>query len=1131
MSTTPHNVLQLARQGNPDAIAALMNQHLQARGITAQVTQQDDALNVFLESAQALSQEELVAYVQKGVTGLSLDNIHQLNVSGKQVGHTAADWTETIQFNSPSAVSTATPDNGSTSPPSISDVEEFDLEAALAGDEQASSADFDLDMGAFEPVSPADDLDLVLEALANGDSSDVLDLDLGASDLDLDASNLDLDSSDLELNFDDLDSPASGLEDLDLGLTDSAADSSSADSVGDFDLGSDALQGTADELDAVLSDLDIPGDNDPDNSWTETSLTEDELDLDFNQPPGSADSLDLDLELDTPAVAEEDSSDLDLDIEAAAVDDLDLDLDLDMPAEDNSELNLDFEDASSGLDSGEDDLDLEAELNLAGFDAIGGPETDTEALDLEIPDVSDSEDDLDLEAELNRVDSAASDQPAGNQDFVVSLDTESPETSTGTDDFDFGEGLNLEEPGPSEVFDSDLEFTEVLDLDVSETSDVDSDFDVSEDRATSSDSLASGESLEGDLWVSDADNGDTSESSFVAFQSNDIDWETDDIEWEEESPIDSSAEGHDLAASESMTADIDWEPVELIDSNLDSGLDTGLPSPEDGDTAPELDLSELGAAESTLRSTRGAEPVDLMLSEEFDLSAQDNETEGSDFAGHEQADAGPSQLPEEILPVDEADSPFGDNSDFGTPAEIEEDLDIADASSPFAAPQSPVNKLLSEEDFSPFRAPETPSEAASLSFEEELPSPDEVFATASGDSGEEAFAAEMNIDEDALFTGEAPADITDNAVLDLADTAVGSEADFGTDQPFTDEAAFDLAEEMSVESSLNDASGSEAFSEEPSIVEAVAPAFPAAFPEPGLRPEDFPLFNSNEEMSGQQANVAEPVGEPVAADGTPSQPDVSSPEGKTPDLDTLELEDDSADGDDGDISADEEDFPMVPVESFDDLEPLGELGSEARVEEEFFLEDAVLENEPPDNMVAGEIAADTDENWSEPAPVDPPLDSEVVSESEWSTPDQVEAYMVDDWGADADDWDDTNQTDATDEFMSEVTDREEPFVSTSVNLTEADLDHLDNRSRGGLDPMARGALDTQPDRALTGNPTHDRDRIGGHHIAAVLIGGEDLRGKVDRRGLIAAGKGLVDQCVCETGLVAQLDFDEDRRLR
>lgn len=46
------NILELAKQGDPKAIAALINRQLQPKGITAKVALKDNCLQTMLESAQ-----------------------------------------------------------------------------------------------------------------------------------------------------------------------------------------------------------------------------------------------------------------------------------------------------------------------------------------------------------------------------------------------------------------------------------------------------------------------------------------------------------------------------------------------------------------------------------------------------------------------------------------------------------------------------------------------------------------------------------------------------------------------------------------------------------------------------------------------------------------------------------------------------------------------------------------------------------------------------------------------------------------------------------------------------------------------------------------------------------------------
>lgn len=57
------NDLELAKQGNPHAIAALMNRQLQPKGITAKATLKDGCLQIMLESTQVPDQQALVSFM------------------------------------------------------------------------------------------------------------------------------------------------------------------------------------------------------------------------------------------------------------------------------------------------------------------------------------------------------------------------------------------------------------------------------------------------------------------------------------------------------------------------------------------------------------------------------------------------------------------------------------------------------------------------------------------------------------------------------------------------------------------------------------------------------------------------------------------------------------------------------------------------------------------------------------------------------------------------------------------------------------------------------------------------------------------------------------------------------------
>jgi hypothetical protein len=89
----PH-ILELAKQGDTEAIACLMNRHLQPKGITATVILKDTCLEVMLESVQMSNQQALVTFVRKGITSLSAASIKRVKVYWQQTGEQSPAWCE-----------------------------------------------------------------------------------------------------------------------------------------------------------------------------------------------------------------------------------------------------------------------------------------------------------------------------------------------------------------------------------------------------------------------------------------------------------------------------------------------------------------------------------------------------------------------------------------------------------------------------------------------------------------------------------------------------------------------------------------------------------------------------------------------------------------------------------------------------------------------------------------------------------------------------------------------------------------------------------------------------------------------------------------------------------------------------
>ena len=91
---TELNFQELAKQGNPQAIASWLNSQLQSEGITASANLDGDCLDVILEAEQVLREDTLVDFVRTELTNLQPDSIRKVKVQGRESGQIAAAWSQ-----------------------------------------------------------------------------------------------------------------------------------------------------------------------------------------------------------------------------------------------------------------------------------------------------------------------------------------------------------------------------------------------------------------------------------------------------------------------------------------------------------------------------------------------------------------------------------------------------------------------------------------------------------------------------------------------------------------------------------------------------------------------------------------------------------------------------------------------------------------------------------------------------------------------------------------------------------------------------------------------------------------------------------------------------------------------------
>lgn len=92
------NLLALAKQGDANAIAALINQTLQKQGVTARTKRQDSYLSVLLLSKQVPNQESCVRWIHDEMLKLETTAIQFIRIYGQKEGQNLPAWSQTIQL-------------------------------------------------------------------------------------------------------------------------------------------------------------------------------------------------------------------------------------------------------------------------------------------------------------------------------------------------------------------------------------------------------------------------------------------------------------------------------------------------------------------------------------------------------------------------------------------------------------------------------------------------------------------------------------------------------------------------------------------------------------------------------------------------------------------------------------------------------------------------------------------------------------------------------------------------------------------------------------------------------------------------------------------------------------------------
>nr|WP_293100433.1 CapA family protein [Okeania sp. SIO2F4] len=94
-------VLTLAKQGDPTAIAFLIDQKLSNIGVKARANIQKNNLHLLLEASELPDRQTCVKVIHQGMKALKAPSIDFVNIYGRRLGHTIPEWTEVIELHQP----------------------------------------------------------------------------------------------------------------------------------------------------------------------------------------------------------------------------------------------------------------------------------------------------------------------------------------------------------------------------------------------------------------------------------------------------------------------------------------------------------------------------------------------------------------------------------------------------------------------------------------------------------------------------------------------------------------------------------------------------------------------------------------------------------------------------------------------------------------------------------------------------------------------------------------------------------------------------------------------------------------------------------------------------------------------
>lgn len=98
---TDVNFKELAKEGNPEAIASWLQSQLQSEDIKVTINLNGDYLEVFLDASPVPAPDKFVEFVRHELTDLQPNSIRFVKVDGREIGHVVSDWSQEFILENP----------------------------------------------------------------------------------------------------------------------------------------------------------------------------------------------------------------------------------------------------------------------------------------------------------------------------------------------------------------------------------------------------------------------------------------------------------------------------------------------------------------------------------------------------------------------------------------------------------------------------------------------------------------------------------------------------------------------------------------------------------------------------------------------------------------------------------------------------------------------------------------------------------------------------------------------------------------------------------------------------------------------------------------------------------------------